>query len=83
MARHDGVTFKRKKYNGKALHKSDVLPQQFSGRRRPAERAHEGRFLLQVDRQTKEIVPDVGSRSKSANGSQARISNPARRRLGC
>lgn len=54
MARHGGVTFKSKKYSGNALHKSDVLPDQFSGRRRPAETALEGRFLLQVDRQTKE-----------------------------
>ena len=54
MARHGGVTFKSKKYGSNALHKSDVLPDQFSGRRRPAEAPHEGRFLLQVDRQTKE-----------------------------
>ena len=50
MARHGGVTFKSKKYSGNTLHKSDVLPEQFSGRRRLAETAHEARFLLQVDR---------------------------------
>ena len=54
MARHGGVTFKSKKYSGNALHKSDVLPDHFAERRRPAEAAHEGRFLLQVDRQTKQ-----------------------------
>ena len=50
MARHGGVTFTSKKYFGNALHKSDVLPDQFSGRRRSADTAQEGRFLLQVDR---------------------------------
>ena len=54
MARHGGVTFRSKKYSGNALHKSHELPDQFSGRRRPVEAAHEGRFLLQVDRQTKQ-----------------------------
>ena len=33
---------------------SDVLPGNFAGRRRPAQPAHDGRFLLQVDRQTKQ-----------------------------
>ncbi len=54
MAGHGGVTLKSKKYSGNTLHKSDVLPAQFSERRRPAETTHEGRFLLQVDRQTKQ-----------------------------
>ena len=54
MVRHGDVTFKSKKYVGNASHQFDVLPDQFSGRRRRAETAHEGRFVLQVDRQTKE-----------------------------
>jgi hypothetical protein len=54
MARHGGVTFKSKKYGGNELHKSEVLPDHFSERDRPAEAANEGRFLLQVDRQTKQ-----------------------------
>jgi hypothetical protein len=33
---------------------SEVLPDHFSERHRPAEAAHEGRFVLQVDRQTKQ-----------------------------
>jgi hypothetical protein len=48
MARHGSVTFKSKKYSRKEPPRSDVLPDQFPDRRRPAETAHEGRFLLQV-----------------------------------
>ena len=83
MARHGGVTFKSKKYGSNALHKSDVLPDQFSGRRRPAEAPHEGRFLLQVDRQTKEAFQTREAAQTSGNGSQTSLSNPASRRRGC
>ena len=55
MARHGGVTFKSKKYMATHCTNPTCCPTRFSlGRRRPPETAHEGRFLLQVDRQTKE-----------------------------
>jgi hypothetical protein len=54
MRRHSGVTFKSKKHNGNELQNFDLLSDQCAERRRSAEAAREGRFLLQVDRQTKE-----------------------------
>jgi hypothetical protein len=54
MARHSGVTFKSKKHNSSEMQNSDLLPDQFSERRRPAKAAPERRFVLQVDRQMKE-----------------------------
>ncbi len=36
------------------FHRSDGLPHQSYEHRRPAKAPHEGRFVLQVDRQTKE-----------------------------
>ncbi len=67
MAWHGGVTFKSKKYSGNTLHKSDVPPEQFSGRRRPGDSP--GRSLPPASGPTDEgIVPDDGSCSKSGNG---------------
>ncbi len=54
MARPSRVTFKSKRHHSSELHKSDLLPNQSYEHRRPAAAAQEGRFLLQVDRQTKQ-----------------------------
>ena len=48
MARPGRVTLKSKKHNSSELHKPDLF------REGPAVVAREGRFLLQMDRQTKE-----------------------------
>ena len=54
MARPSRVTFKSKRHRSSELHKSDLLPNPSYEHRTTAEAAQEGRFLLQVDRQTKE-----------------------------